>query len=148
MSFLKLLLLLSRFSRVWLCATPWTKEPGGLPSVGSLQVGHDWATSLSLFTFLHWGRKWHPTPVFLPGESQGRRSLVGCSPWGRTESDTTEATSQTSTSLFFCFIKVFCFYLWWIGGLNFKARWIFSFIDWVVCCFGIELHEQFVFFGN
>ena len=36
-----------------------------------------------------WRRKWQPTPVFLPGESHGRRSLVGCSPWGRTESDTT-----------------------------------------------------------
>jgi len=56
------------------------------------RVGHDWATSLSLFTFMHWRRKWQPTPVFLPGESQGRRSLVGCCLWGRTESDTTEAT--------------------------------------------------------
>ena len=37
-------------------------------------------------------RKWQPTPVFLPGESQGRGSLVGCRLWGRTESDTTEAT--------------------------------------------------------
>ena len=46
--------------------------------MGSLRVGHDWATSLSLFTFLHWRRKWQPTPVFLPGESQGRGSLVGC----------------------------------------------------------------------
>jgi len=48
-------------------------------------------TSLSLFTFLHWRRKWQPTPVFLPGESQGQGSLVGCRLWGRTESDTTEA---------------------------------------------------------
>ena len=48
--------------------------------------------SLSLFTFLHWRRKWQPTPVFLPGESQGWGSLVGCRLWGRTESDTTEAT--------------------------------------------------------
>ena len=71
---------------------PWTEEPGGLQSMGSLRVGHDSVTSLSLFTFMHWRRKWQPTPVFLPGESQGRRSLVGYSPWGRTESDTTEAT--------------------------------------------------------
>ena len=71
---------------------PWTEEPGGLQSMGSLRVGHDWATSLSLFTFMHWRRKWQPTPVFLPGESQGRWSLVGCSQWGPTESDTTEAT--------------------------------------------------------
>ena len=43
------------------------------------------------FTFMHWRRKWQPTPVFLPGESQGRGSLVGCRLWGRTESDMTEA---------------------------------------------------------
>ena len=46
---------------------PWTKEPGRLQSMGWLRVGHDWATSLSLFTFMHWRRKWQPTPVFLPG---------------------------------------------------------------------------------
>ena len=50
---------------------PWTEEPGGLHSMGSLIVGHDWAASLSLFTFVQWRRKWQPTPVFLPGESQG-----------------------------------------------------------------------------
>ena len=71
---------------------PWMKEPGRLQSMGSLRVGHDWVTSLSLFTFMHWRRKWQPTPVFLPGESQGRGSLVGCRLWGCTESDTTEAT--------------------------------------------------------
>ena len=49
-------------------------------------------SSLSLFTFLHWRRKRQPTPVFLPGESQGRGSLVGCRLWGRTGLDTTEAT--------------------------------------------------------
>ena len=49
---------------------PWMEEPGRLQSMGSLRVGHDWATSLSLFTFIHWRRKWQPTPVFLPGESQ------------------------------------------------------------------------------
>ena len=47
-------------------------------------------TRLSEFTFTHWRRKWQPTPVFLPGESQGRGSLLGCRLWGRTESDTTE----------------------------------------------------------
>ena len=49
----------------------WTEEPGRLQSMGLLRVRHDWATSLSLFTFMHWRRKWQPTPVFLPGESQG-----------------------------------------------------------------------------
>ena len=47
---------------------PWTEEPGRLQSMGLLRVGYDWATSLSLLTFLHWRRKWQPTPVFLPGE--------------------------------------------------------------------------------
>ena len=51
---------------------PWMEESGRLWSMGSLRVGHDWATSLLLFTFMHWRRKWQPTPVFLPGESQGR----------------------------------------------------------------------------
>ena len=46
------------------------------------------------FTFIHWRRKWQPTPVFLPGESQGQESLVGCCLWGRIESDTTEVTQQ------------------------------------------------------
>ena len=69
-----------------------TAESGGLQSMGSLRVGHNWAVSLSLFTFMHWRRKWQPTPVFLPGESQGRQSLEGCRLWGCTELDTTEAT--------------------------------------------------------
>ena len=71
---------------------PWMEESGRLQSMGSLKVGHNWATSLSLFTFLHWRRKWQPTLVFLPGESQGWGNLVGCRLWGHTESDTTEAT--------------------------------------------------------
>ena len=60
-------------------------------------VAEDW-TRLSDFTFtfhfhfMHWRRKWQPTLVLLPGESQGRRSLVGCRLWGHTESDTTEVT--------------------------------------------------------
>ena len=74
--------------------TPWTEEPGRLQSMGSLRVGHDSVTSLSLFTFMLCRRKWQPTPVFLPGESQGPWSLVGCRLWGHTESDTTEATQQ------------------------------------------------------
>ena len=50
---------------------PWVEKPGRLQSMGSLRVAHDWATSLSLFLFMYWRRKWQPTPVFLPGESQG-----------------------------------------------------------------------------
>ena len=71
---------------------PWMEEPGRLQSMGSLRVRHDWVTSFSLFIFMHWRRKWQPTPVLLPGESQGRRSLAGCRLWGCTELGTTEAT--------------------------------------------------------
>ena len=65
---------------------PWTEEPGRLQSMEWLRVGHDWATSLSLFTFMHWRRKWQLTPMFLSGESQGWRSLVGCHLRDHTES--------------------------------------------------------------
>ena len=70
--------------------TPWTEEPGRLQSMGSLSQ-----TRLSNFTFtfhFHALEKAMATPVFLPGESQGRGSLMGCSSWGRTELDTTEVT--------------------------------------------------------
>ena len=71
---------------------PMDGGPGRLQSMGLLRVRHNWETSLSLFTFTHWRRKWQPTPVFLPGDSQGRGSLVGCRFWGHTELDTTEVT--------------------------------------------------------
>ena len=87
---------------------PWTEEPGRLQSMGSLRVGHDWATWLSLFTFMHWRRKWQPTPVLLPGESQGRGSLVGCRLWGHTESDTTEVTRHSIA----CMWTLSCFRVW------------------------------------
>ena len=70
---------------------PWMGEPGRLQSMGWRRVGHDWATSLSLFTFT-WRRKWQPTPVFLLGESQGPGSMVGCRLWSHTELDTAETT--------------------------------------------------------
>ena len=77
---------------------PWTEEPSGLQSMGS---------QLSNFTFtfhFHALEKEMAThPVFLPGESQGQRSLLGCRPWGRTEWDTTEViSSSSSSSLTFC----------------------------------------------
>ena len=82
----------------------WHPTPATLPGK-PVDGGAWWAavngvaksrTRLSDFTFtFHFHAletKWQPTPVFLPGESQGRGSLVDCHPWGRTESDTTEAT--------------------------------------------------------
>ena len=84
---------------------PWMEEPGRLQSIGSLGVRHNWVTSLWLFTFTHWRRKWQPTPVFLSGESQGWGSLVGCRLWGHTGSDTTEVTQQQQQ--------------YWVYGLQF-----------------------------
>ena len=88
---------------------PWTEEPGRLQSRGLLRVRYNWVTSLWLFTFMHWRRKWQPTPVFLSRESQGWGSLVGCCLWGRTESDMTEATyqqqQQSSSSHLIIFLR-------------------------------------------
>ena len=68
---------------IWNCSLlSW----GPFTSCRKVNLGH------SPIPCMHWRRKWQPTPVFLPGESQGRRGLVGCRLWGRTESDTTEAT--------------------------------------------------------
>ena len=77
---------------------PMDKGPGRLQSMGSWGVGHDWATSLLLFTFMHWWRKWKPTPVFLLGESQRWRILVGCHLWSCTKLDTNELLSRSSSS--------------------------------------------------
>ena len=91
---------------------PWTEEPGGLQSMGSHRVRHNWATPLSLFTFMHWRRKWQPTPVFLSGESQGRESLLGWRLWGRTESDTSRYFPVFLISGFFLLLPVyFCKYV-------------------------------------
>ena len=78
---------------------PRAGEPGRLQSMGSLRVGQDWATSLSLFTFMHWRRKWQPTPVFLPGESQrwgepGGLPSMGSHRVGHNWSDLTAAAAD------------------------------------------------------
>ena len=62
-------------------------------------------SELAICTHIYRRRQWHSTPVLLPGKSHGWRSLVGCSPWGREESDTTEQLH-------------FYFSLSWIGGGN------------------------------
>ena len=100
---------------------PWMEEPGGLQSMGSLRVGHDWVTSLSLFTFMHRRRKWQPTPVFLPGESQGWGSLVGCSQWGRTENSMdciVHRVSKSQTRLSKFHFLFFSFYFAEKGSYN------------------------------
>ena len=83
---------------------PWTEEPGRLQSMGSLRVGHNWATSLSLFTFMHWRRKWQPTLVFLSGESQGRGRLWAAI-YGVTQSRTRQKWLSSSSSIPQCNYK-------------------------------------------
>ena len=90
---------------------PWTEEPGGLQSMGLLRVGHDWVTSLSLFTFMYWRRKWQPTPVFLPRESQGRGSLVGCCLWGHTVGhDWSDLAVAVHANFIFCAQMFFLYF--------------------------------------
>ena len=74
---------------------------GGAWQATVYEVTKSW-TQLSdfTFTFMHWRRKWQPTPVFLPGESQGQRSLVSCCLWGRTESDMTDTTQQQQQDIY------------------------------------------------
>ena len=67
-----------------------------LSSIMDINTHNQGSIKQNIFLRLGWRRKWQPIPVFLPGESHGQRSLVGCSPWGRTESDTTEATWQAA----------------------------------------------------
>ena len=121
---------------------PWMEEPGRLQSMGSLRVRHDWVTSLSLFTFMHWRRKWQPTPVFLPGESQEWGILVGCHLWGRRESDTTEVTQQQQHTYFvlplwlrWCWICLQCRRLrfdHWVRKISWRREWLPSpvFLRW------------------
>ena len=56
---------------------PWMEEPGRLQSMGSLESDTTERLHFHYFTFMHWRRKWQPIPMFLPGESQGQKSLMG-----------------------------------------------------------------------
>ena len=93
---------------------PWMEEPGRLQSVGSRRVGHDWATSLSLFTFIHCRRKWQPNPEFLPGESQGREPgglpSMGSHGVGLMWLSSSSSSSRKVTSLLNR-VYVYCYYL-------------------------------------
>ena len=72
----------------------WTMGLGAIleMDLGEQEVGGE---TCHLVVTSKWRRQWHPTPVLLSGKSHGRRSLVGCSPWGREESDMTESTTHT-----------------------------------------------------
>ena len=99
---------------------PWREEPGRLQSMGSLRVGHDWVTSLSLFTVMHWRRKWQPTPVFLPGESQGRGAWWAAV-YGVAQSQTRlkRLSSSSSKTIFNPGVYWFTVY-----KIQFLCRWV------------------------
>ena len=104
---------------------PWMEEPGRLQSMGSLRVGHDWATSLSIFTFMRWRRKWQPTPVFLPGESQGRGSLVAAV-HGVAQSRTRLKQLSSSNASLMCYrIITVNYYLAIFIRVSYKLAYIF-----------------------
>ena len=111
---------------------PWAEEPGRLQSMGSLRVGHDWATSLSLFPFMHWRRKWQPTRVLawiIPGRAEpGGLPSMGSHRVGHNGSDLAVAAADDwlaelypilcsdwlSLSLYFALISwvLACTFLW------------------------------------
>ena len=70
----------------------WVHRGAWWAAVHGVAQSRTWLKRLSMHACRHWRRKWQPTPVFLPGESQGQRSLVGCRLWGCAESDTTDTT--------------------------------------------------------
>ena len=84
-----------QYSFAW--KIPWTEEPGRLQSMGSLRVRHDWATPLSLFTFMHWRRKWQPTPVFFAWRIPWWASIYGVAQ-SRTRLKRLSSSSSSSSS--------------------------------------------------
>ena len=121
----------------------WTEETGRLQSMGSLGVRHNWVTSLSLslFTLMHWRRKWQPTPVFLPGESQGRGSLVGCRLWGCTESDMTSDLAAVAARRVITHVVSFPLF-WWLT----KTKIFLKYYYWksLLRLFGLVCHQVLV----
>ena len=119
---------------------PWMEDPGRLQSMGSLGVWHNWATSLSLFTFMHWTRKWQPTPVFLPGESQGRGAWCTAL-YGVAQSRTRlKRLSSSSSSKSIFWFSLF-FLLWPIGYFSI-CYLIFTYL-WVIqtsSCYDFLFH--------
>ena len=116
---------------------PWMEERGGLQSMGLLRVGHDSETSLSLFTFMHWRRKWQPTPVFLPGESQGRGAWWAAV-YGVSQSRTRlKQLSSSSSSI--KNIGMLSNWEWWLAGQSQEQSRNLKNVCWVKWTLSSEL---------
>ena len=127
----------------------WAEVLGRLQSMGSLSVRHDQATSLSLFTFMHWRRKWQPTPVFLPGESQGQGSLVGSHRVGHDWSDLAAAAAVTQGNFFIssshcvyvCVCLCVCVCILWHELWREKESWFLG-------CLMETVNEKYILFSK
>ena len=132
---------------------PGMEEPGRLQSMGSWRVRHDWVTSLSLFTFMHWRRKWQPTPVSLPGRIPGTGEpgglpSVGSQRVGHDWSDLAAAAAawfQGEYSVF-CHWNLGWMCFWQMGKVqtHFAMLW-----TWNVCNFiKLKICMQWYFFSS
>ena len=136
--------------------TPWTEEPGGLQSMGSWRVGHDWATSLWLFTFMHWRRTWQPTPVFLawriPGtEEPGMRPSMGSRRVGHDWSDLAAAAQcfvywHYSQYLVFLKLVYFCLFLYTFNPFLFMVILICLNLILTFCVLYVLVFSFFFYF--
>ena len=115
---------------------PWTEEPGGLQSMGSLRIGHDWVTSLSLFTFMYRRRKWQPTPVILPGESwDGGAWWAAISAVTQSRTRLKRLSRSSSIGIWCCIIAhLMLYYSTFDVVLQGKARWIMKGHLHILCC--------------
>ena len=89
---------------------PWMEEPGGLLSMGSLTVRHNWATSLSRFTFMHWRRKWQPTTTFFL-ENPRDRGACWVAVCGVAQSQTRPKWLNSSGSIYMVMVINYIFWL-------------------------------------
>ena len=119
---------------------PWMEEPGGLQFMGSRRFGHDWATSLSLFTFMHWRRKWQPTPVFLSGESRSMLQSMGLHRLGHDWSNLAAliiSFSNLYTSRHYCNFFIQTMFVWIV-----QHFFLFYFYD--CFCFLLKMAFRFL----
>ena len=119
---------------------PWAEEPGRLQSMGSLRVGHDWATSLSSFTSMHWRRKWQPTPVFcLENPRDGGTWWAAICGVAQSQTQLKRLSRIQNSMILFCYLS-FIAEVW-------NPSW-FLFLCWHLCsvyvCF-LHLWSNFCF---
>ena len=127
---------------------PWTEEPVRLQSIGLLRVGHDWATSLSLFTFMHWRRQWQPTPVLawrIPGTGEpGGLPSVGSHRVGHDWSNLTAAYISFCTQCCCTLTRLqYCISVTYMHWETKKFVWL-ALLWNSIYCDGLEPNPQYL----